>query len=487
MSFGACWPRRLLIPDARLRSAAAIASAVRSRELSCREVTEAALEQARAAHADLNCFVEISGESALREASRLDQALAAGGEVGLLAGVPFAVKDIFTHEGRRPTSGSRRVHLQSRAPSSPALERLTAAGAVRLGWLNLDQFSYTATGFNPDFGGVRNPWDPARLAGGSSSGAAAAVAAGAVPVAIGADTGGSVRIPAAYCGVVGLKPTLGRVPRRGAAPLGFSQDALGILARSVTDTALVLEVLAGHDPLDPASVRVEVPSYTTAAGDDPDGLSGIRVGFDDSGTARHCSAEIQSLATRALDVMAIRGAELVAIDLGRLSDYDVMAAVLTWAEASAIHSATFPLHRDDYAPVTRARLDAALLCSGADHVNALRWQGRALREFLRDVLSRVDVVAYPTVPDLPPLLAAGSTHSSLAALRLNRPFSLLGLPAMSVPVGFDPVGLPVGLQLISRPWAEQTLLRAGAAYQAITDWHLRIPPGGEAQAGVPSG
>ena len=451
--------------------------------MSCREIAERFLVRAQRAQAELNCFIEIDSHDALRKAQRLDDRLRAGAELGLLPGVPFAAKDIFIHNRRLPTNGSRRLRSGSRTTSSPVLDRLSAAGAVLFGWLNLDPFAYTATGTNPDFGSVRNPWDSARISGGSSSGAAAAVAFGAVPLAIGGDTGGSVRIPASYCGVVGLKPTFGRVPRRGAAPLCFSQDSPGILARSVRDASLALEVLAGHDPLDSNSMNVEVPKYSAGVGDGPDALCGMRIGVDETCTAAHCSAEVQRATGQALETMEAHGAELVPIDLSRLDDYDVVASVLTWAEAGAVHSRTFPLHSDEYAPATRGRLQAALLCHAADHVNALRWQGRALNEFLREVLSHVDVVVHPTTPG-PPALSAdieqdnsdGFATASLPSLRMNRPFSLLGLPAMSVPIGFDPGNLPVGLQLVSRPWGELTLLRCGVAYQSVTDWHLRMPP-----------
>lgn len=465
-------------------SATEIARAVRAGELSCREVTDEFLKRAGRAQSKLNCFIDIDAEIALGQADEVDAQLSRGVEVGPLLGVPFAAKDIFAHDGHMPSNGSRRVQLATGARSSPALERLTAAGAIGLGWLNLDQFSYAATGTNPDYGSVHNPWDLERIPGGSSSGAAAAVAAGALPFAIGADTGGSVRIPASFCGVVGLKPTFGRVPRRGAAPMCFSQDTLGILARSVTDAALVLEVIAGHDPLDPSSFDVPVPEFSAASPrDEEEGARGLRIGVDEAYNAALCNAEVQAATGKALKAMQERGAELVRVDLSRLGDYDVVASVITWAEVGALHAKTFPRHRDDYAPATRARLEGALLSQGADHVNALRLQGSALRAFLHEVLSLADVIVHPSTPGPPALLAdverddrTGVVNGSLDSLQMNRPFNLLGLPAMSVPMGFDQSGLPMGLQLVGRPWNESTLLRCGAAYQQTTDWHLRAPP-----------
>jgi aspartyl-tRNA(Asn)/glutamyl-tRNA(Gln) amidotransferase subunit A len=460
-----------------------LVQAIRSHEVTCQEVTEQYLDRARRAQAEFNCFIDIGAESAVRDARLLDEQLAHGHQPGELTGVPFAAKDIFVHGGHKPTIGSRRVRLQTRERFSPALERLEQAGAVGLGWLNLDQFSYAATGTNPDFGSVLNPWDPTRMAGGSSSGAAAAVACGALPFAVGADTGGSVRIPASFCGVVGLKPTFGRIPRRGAAPMCYSQDSLGILAGSATDVALVLDVMAGYDPLDPSSFEVPVAPYAEAVADGADGMRGLRLGVDESYMAGIGGAEVQAAIHRALEDMDAHGAELVPINLSRLAVYDVVAAVITWAEVGALHSQTFPRFRDVYAPATRARLDSALLSHGADHVNAVRFQGKALREFLRDVLSRVDVVVNPTTAGPPALVRdveeddrRGIVNRSLDSLQLSRPFNLLGLPAMSIPMGFDECGLPMGLHLVSRPWDESTLLRCAAAYQQVTDWHLRAPP-----------
>jgi aspartyl-tRNA(Asn)/glutamyl-tRNA(Gln) amidotransferase subunit A len=471
------------VGDDRVPSVQEIAAAVRAGDTSCQTVAENYLARARAADAALNCFVELDAEAALRRAAALDRERDGGDEPGPLAGVPFAAKDIFATGDRQPTNGSLHVRLESHARSSTALERLIRDGAVSLGWLNLDQFSYATTGTNPDFGSVLNPWDPARIAGGSSSGAAVAVASRAAAFAIGGDTGGSVRIPAAYCGAVGLKPTFGRIPRRGSTPMCFSQDSLGIIARSVADAALVLEVVAGHDPLDPSSLDVGVPAFASRLGAGDEGLRGVRVGFDRAYVAAIAGDEVQAAIEAAIELMADHGAEVVAVDLGRLAAYDVAATVITWAEVGALHSQTFPSRREDYAPATAARLQSALLSHGADHVNALRFQGRALREFCRDVLSVADVVACPTAPGPPALIAdvedddrRGVVARSLDSLRLNRPFNLLGLPAMSVPMGFDGLGLPLGMQLVSRPWDELTLLRCGASYQALTSWHRRSPP-----------
>lgn len=455
-----------------------IASAIRAREVSCEEVTHTFLQRARRADAELACFIELTAGPALARARQTDARLRSDDEAGPLCGVPFAAKDVFVDGGRTPTAGARDMPMRMAARSATVLERVDAAGAVSLGPLNLDPFCYTVTGANPEFGDVGNPWDPARLAGGSSGGAAAAVAAGAVSFAIGTDTGGSARIPASYCGVTAIKPTFGRVPKRGSVPVSYSQDTVSVLGRSAADVALVLECVAGHDLLDPSSIDAPVQAW--AAGlDRPARLDGLRIGIDLSTLA----ASVQPPALEAaLHVLTDLGAALVDVDLRALARYDVAATVLTWSEVAAAHTTLFASARARYPPATRMRLDAAQLAHGADHVNALRYRGRALCEFLGGPLSTADVVATPTTAVPPPPRAAigrdGSrpeVQSSLDALRLTRPFNFLGVPALSLPVGFDAQGLPVGLQLVGRPWEEGRLLACAAAYQALTDWHLREP------------
>lgn len=463
---------------------AELVAALRDGRLTPAEVVEAFLARAEAADEMLACFIELRSEQA-RVAARDCSRLPADGRA--LHGVPFAHKDVFAGDGVAPSSAAKGVRLRLRAARSAVLDRLGAAGAISLGTLNLDPFGYAATGVNPDYGTTRNPWDPARIAGGSSSGAAAAVAAGAVPFAIGSDTGGSVRIPATLCGVTGLKPTLGRIPKGGLVPLAYSQDTLGIIARSALDVALVLEQVAGYDPLDPSSAEVDAPPFHArierALDAGPAPLAGLRVGVDDVYVAQHASADIAAGIRDAVARMEALGATVVDVALDCLERYDVVATVLTWAEVAAVHGPTFLRDRDRYAPATRARLELALAADGADHVNALRYQGYALREFLDGPLGSADVLAVPAAPSVAPLLASvdhgsevDAVSASVALLRLNRPFNLIGVPALAVPMGFDALGLPMGFQLVGRPWAEETLLTTAAALQQVTSWHAARPP-----------
>jgi aspartyl-tRNA(Asn)/glutamyl-tRNA(Gln) amidotransferase subunit A len=439
-----------------------LAAAIGAGELGVVEVMDAFAARADHVDAVVNCFIELDREAAGRAAA-LERTAARGP----LHGIPYGHKDVFAHRGATPTAGARRVAVEGRAGEATALARLERAGAISLGPLNLDPFAYAPTGLNPDFGNVRNPWDPTRITGGSSGGAAAAVAAGAVPFAIGTDTGGSTRIPAALCGVTGLKPTLGRVPMTGALPLSSSQDTVGILARSATDVALVLEHVAGHDPEDASSIPARVPLFAELA----TSCEGRRVGFDPDVFVGRTTAAVAAAAESALTLFTELGAEPVAVDLSPLDGFDAAATVLTWAEVGAVHERTFGAEPAEYAPAIRARLELALATHGADHVNAMRLQGRAL--------AAADVLLVPTIAaSAVPIdsLQHDAAEVSMGHLRLNRPFSFAGVPALAFPVGFDADGLPLGLQLVARPWAEQTLLACAAAYQTVTDWHRRFPP-----------
>jgi aspartyl-tRNA(Asn)/glutamyl-tRNA(Gln) amidotransferase subunit A len=447
-----------------------LVSAIGAGELGPVEIVEAFGARAHSVDAVVSCFIAFDDDVSKRAA-----ALEHASPRGPLHGVPYAYKDVFAHRDATPTVGARGVTLELRARSSSVLDRLDEAGAIALGSLNLDPFAFAATGVNPDFGDTRNPWDPTRIAGGSSGGAAAAVAACAVPFAIGTDSGGSIRIPAALCGVTGLKPTLGRIPKTGTAPLTFSQDTVGILARSARDVALVLQHVSGHDPDDAASIPAPVPAVVEPGGS----LEGIRIGSDPDLFADRTTPDIATAAASALEVFTGLSAQPVEVDLDVLDALDAAATVLTWAEAGSVHEPTFGTNAAGYAPEIRARLELALAAHGVDHVNAMRLQGRALAHLLDGPLAVADVLLVPTVAA--PAVTIDSLRRdaigvSVGHLRLNRPFSFTGLPALAVPVGFSPEGLPLGAQLVAKPWAERTLLACAAAYQAETDWHRRLPP-----------
>jgi aspartyl-tRNA(Asn)/glutamyl-tRNA(Gln) amidotransferase subunit A len=388
---------------------------LRTRELDSAEVARAFAARAHEVDRELNCFVALAEAPALRRD-------------GPLRGIPYAYKDVFTHAGVAPGLGLRRPERRSGVGDAAVLVRLEAQGAVALGRLQLDPLAYSTIGLNPLLGDVRNPWAPERIAGGSSSGAAAAVAAGAVAFAIGTDTGGSVRIPAAYCGVVGLKTTFGRLPTLGCAPLSPSQDVVGVLARSAADVAFVLGLPSA-------------PRHDVTLGVDP----------------RH-----------RLDASAF-GDEVVEVDLSLLEAFDAAAATVTRTEAAALYA-----HELDVAPpVLRSRLEDAVASGGDGYVDALRYQPRAVADLLARPLAQADVLVMPVVAGPPPLIVDlaetdAALEASIVNLRLNRAFNFTGVPALSVPVGFDVHGLPLAVQLVGRPWTESTLLAIAASYQRQT-------------------
>lgn len=393
---------------------AELAVRIEAGELDAGEVVAAFAARASDIDRELNCFVSFA------------ESPAPAGQ-GPLRGIPYAYKDVFAHAGMAPGLGLRRPEPRAGVVDAAALARLEAQGAVPLGRLQLDPLAYSTTGLNPLLGDVRNPLAPERIAGGSSSGAAAAVAASAVAFAVGTDTGGSVRIPAAYCGVTGLKPTFGRLPTRGCAGLSPSQDVVGVLARSAADVAFVLGVTT-----EPRDVTLGV---------DP------RHGLDAS----------------------VFGAPVVDVDLSLLDRLDAAAPLLTRTEAVALYRNEL----DAAPPVLRSRLQSALAADGAGYAGALRYQPLALAELLEGPLAQADVVVAPVVAGPPPLISdlvetEAALEASLVNLRLNRGFSFAGVPALAVPIGVDADGLPLAVQLVGRPWAEPTLLSVAAAYQRET-------------------
>ncbi|MHA7684812.1 amidase [Cupriavidus sp. PET2-C1] len=466
--------------DPTLLSVAELRMALAHQRLSPSTLVQACLRRAAAAHAATHCFAALDEAGALARAIELETHSAAGAARAPLWGIPFAHKDVLADPARPPRAGSLFDDLIDDLVDDPAaarrpaavLEALHLSGAIGLGATALDELSYGATGLNDHYGHCRNPWDARCITGGSSGGAAAAVAARAVPFAIAADTGGSIRIPASMCGVVGLKPTWGRIATRGAVPLSPSQDTLGIIARTARDCAAVL------DALDPAAVRATTFERISGLRSP---LAGLRIGV-----ARHPFFEVAhddgaSVIAGALLAFESLGASLHDQTVPGVEACDAAATVVTWREAIALHSQRLRSHADRLARATRLRLETALAASPDDYARALAYRPLALRRFVDHVFSACDVLVAPSVAVPTPRIAS-VTHDAAQAvrvttslLRANRCISYLGLPAVSLPVGFTPDGLPVGLQLIGRPWAEGTLLDACAAFQQATSWH-RIEP-----------
>jgi aspartyl-tRNA(Asn)/glutamyl-tRNA(Gln) amidotransferase subunit A len=397
---------------------------------------------------------------------------------GPLAGAPLAHKDMYYRAGQVSTCGSAIRRDWIATETATVLERLDAAGAVHLGTLNMTEFAYGPTGQSETFGDVRNPWNTGFITGGSSSGSGAAVAARLVYAALGSDTGGSVRLPASACGVTGLKPTWGRVSRAGAMPLAHSLDSVGPLARTAEDCAMILGVIAGADPRDPQCVSRPADDYVGALAT---GAAGLRVGWSRVLLAGG-DPDVCDVFERTLPHLAKTGVILSDApppDVERLSAH---CMTLMQVEASALHGNWMRTRADEYESGTRARLQAGFAIPATVYVDALRFRTPALERFLATTLAGIDAFVLPTVPVRIPKLeetlpgAGPDMARKLGDLtRFTRWVNYLGVPAVTVPCGIDERGLPVGLQIVGRPFAEATVLRIAHAFQQVTNWHRRVP------------
>jgi aspartyl-tRNA(Asn)/glutamyl-tRNA(Gln) amidotransferase subunit A len=461
-------------------SAAELARAIRARKTSAAEAMQVVLPVARKAHAKLNCFVRIDDEGALVAARAADAAIARGRAAGTLAGVPMAHKDMYYREGEASSCGSKITRDRPAPATATALKRLDAAGAVQFGVLNMTEFAYGPTGHNYHWGHCRNAWNPEYITGGSSSGSASSVAARANFAALGSDTGGSIRLPAHFCGVAGIKPTYGRVSRAGAMPLSFSMDTVGPLARTVEDCALILQAIAGQDPADATSSALPVPDYVAGLARP---VKGLRIGIPSSYFLDAVDPGIRKLLEASLDVLRSLGCEILEVAIPDMDAWNRAGTAIIAAEAAALHSNWLRERPQDYSDQVRARLEIGAGVTATQYLNALRLRDAALKAWLAEVMSKVDAVHAPVVAFATPTIAetdvgGGAKMTELLALvtRLMRPVNFLGLPSLAVPCGFQPHGLPCGFQLIGRPFDEGLLLRLGHAYQRATDWHTRRPP-----------
>ena len=453
---------------------------VATKEVSPVELVRAHLERIERLDGTLRAFITVTADAAMEAARAAEAALGSDRPLGPLHGVPIGLKDLFDTRGVRTTGGSR--VLADRVPDADAsvVSRLAAAGAIVLGKLNMHEFAYGPEGLNAHYGQTRNPWDAsvARVPGGSSSGSGAAVAAGMVTVALGSDTGGSIRIPSALCGITGIKPTYGRVSRAGVLPLAWSMDHAGPMARSAADCALVLGAMAGYDAADPTSSVLPVPDYGAALGRD---VKGVRIGILRGDFADGLQPEVAAAIAAAARQLTGEGA---IVDEVTLDDAGVAAATfaIVAAEALAYHTPLLRTRAADYQADVRERLFNGVLVSGVHYLRAQQVRAR-FRSEVDAALARRDVLLAPTVPCAAPPLGAreftvGERRLDVrtSLLRLTRPFNFSGHPSCSVPCGLGAEGLPLGMQIVGRPFDEATVLRVADAWQRMTDWHTRRPP-----------
>jgi aspartyl-tRNA(Asn)/glutamyl-tRNA(Gln) amidotransferase subunit A len=451
------------------------AAALRRREISSVELTAAALERIERLNPSTNAMQTVMAEVARERAKLADQELARGEGRGPLHGIPIAVKDLFRTQGVRTTGGSRLFEDYVPDYDATVVEWLRAGGAVLVAKSGMHELAYGITSSNPHFGAIRNPWDRDRIPGGSSGGSGAAVAAGMVFMAMGSDTGGSIRIPAAFCGVVGLKPTYGRVSRYGAMPLAFTLDHMGPLTRSVRDAAAVLNVIAGYDARDETSSRRPVENYVP----DPDpSIRGLRIGLPENFYCERLDPDVDAAVRAAFRAAESRGAEIVSLRVPDIEAINTVARIILLAEASALLEPHLE-HRDLFGADVLALLDQGRLLPATDYINAQRLRRGMQREFAA-LWPRVDCLFTPTTPITAPRIgettvAAGSENEDvrLAATRLVRAINALGLPAVSIPCGADRRGLPIGLQIVGKPFAEALILRVA---QALVPAEVPVPP-----------
>lgn len=453
-----------------------IATAIKAGKVSSAEVTEASVARLKAYNGALNLVAGIDESDAMRQAKEAD----ANPGNQPLAGVPLAHKDMFYRPGRLSECGSRIRKGFMPDTLSGALERLDEAGALDIARLNMVEFALGVTGHNEITGNVRNPWNPAHVTGGSSSGSGAAVASRATFAALGSDTGGSVRLPAACCGVVGMKVTMGRVSRFGAMPLSHTLDTVGPLTRTVTDNALMLSVIAGYDADDASSADVPVPDYL---GGIEDGAKGLRIGLATSHFMDGISDELAGRFADAVEVMKKAGAEIVDVDLpDAIASTNALTSLITATEGAALHQHWMETRGDDYGKQTFARFAGGFATPATRYIQALNLRTKVLAQFNDMVFGRVDALMTPMmIMDVPTIAETDVRDGPDAAAMLqrvghcSRPVNYLGLPGLSVPSGFTKAGLPSSIQFVGRPFDEATLYRLGRAYERETEWFKTAP------------
>ena len=451
------------------------AAGLRRKDFSPVDLTEACLERSAALDGKLHSFITVTAERARADARRAEAEFTAGKIRGSLHGIPIAIKDLYSTKGIRTTCHSAVLENWIPERDATTVEKLEAAGMVLLGKLGMHEFAFGGPSVDAPFPAVRNPWNPAHIPGGSSSGSGAALAAGFCYGALGSDTGGSIRTPAAHCSIVGLKPTYGRVSRFGVVPLSWSLDHAGPMARSVEDCAILLQVIAGHDPRDAASANVPLPDFQAGL---RAGIKGLRIGVPDATWFDEnlgIDPETRKLFDQALKVLKSLGAVIVDLDGKPFAQARFANQTILLCEAYAYHEKTYQNAPEKFGSAVRRRMLEGAFLSAADYLAAQRARS-VLNERIRANFDRVDVFAVPTVARPPDAFDSLDPNEQNLRPSFTHPFNLTGLPAISVPCGFTSDRLPVGLQIAAQPFEESAALRAAYAYEQATDWHRHRPP-----------
>ena len=455
--------------DLAFLSLSAASRAIANGSVSSAHLVEQALRRIARYDGAIRSFIEVRGEAAA-EAEEADRLIRDGRRMGPLHGIPVAVKDLFETRGRSATFGA--PHFSGRAGTDAAvIRRLGDAGAIIIGYNNLDEFAFGSFNANEHYGQAANPWDMVRTPGGSSGGSAAAVAAGFACAAIGTDTGVSIRQPAAYCNLVGLKPTFGLVDATGAEPFSTSLDHIGPITRTVEDSALMLSIMMGSNhgmSADGAVVSNEIDQHTR-------NLKGVRVGVPSDYFLDRSDPVIEALFRAAVGVLQTSEAEIGSFHFAHWEELNAVAAIICRAEAAAFHRRAFKERPSTFGSSMRDFLTDAMKIEARDYAEALERKAR-LTTLYEETVGEFDVIATPTSPQLPAPIAEGPALHQALRWRCTGPFATVGVPAVSIPCGFSADGLPVGLQLVGRRWRDIDLLGIAAVYEANTTWHLRTPP-----------
>ena len=457
---------------------ARVAEQIRTGSLSPVELVEAHLERIEQTDGTLNSFITLLADDALAAAHQAEQEIRSGDDRGPLHGIPVGLKDLYYTKGIRTTVGSKILRDFVPDYDAAVTERFREAGAILMGKLQMHEFALGATSENPHDGPAHNPWNIDCVTGGSSGGSGAAVASGEVMAALGSDTGGSVRIPAALCGIVGLKPTFGRISRHGVYPLSWTLDTVGPMTRTVRDNALVLNAIVGHDPRDPSSANRPVEDFAKSL---DEGVSGIRVGVPSEFFYDVIDPEVRAAVVEAAKALEGLGASVEDVSIPVLEHSLTISGAILATEAAEVHLEHLRTRPGDIGEDVRGRLESGALTPATDYIKAQRAR-TVFNEQIARAFKSFDILLAPSVPIGAPKIGqstvdvGGRPEPALALLsRLTRPFNICGVPTVSVPCGFTSEGKPIGMQLAGRPFAESTVLRVAHAYEQATDWHTRRP------------
>src|SRR5215212_9539616 len=442
---------------------------LRGKKISSQEIAEACYRQIEKLNPTLNAFITVIE---LQDALNAQLPTGNGSSSTTLRGIPIAIKDLFDTAGIRTSAGSKFFSENIPREDAFVVEKLKEAGALIVGKTNTHEIALGVTGNNPHYGTARNPWDTVRIPGGSSSGSAIAVATGMALGALGTDTGGSIRIPASLCGIVGFKPTFGRVSVRGVFPLSWNLDHVGPLTKCVKDAAAILQVISIYDPIDPASIKMLTGDYLGHLLDD---VTGRKIALAVGDYIESADSEVLNAVRESVRVFKAVGCKVQGVNLDWMQEVALANKTMTQSDGAAVHRDRLRAHPEMFGEDIRRRLEDGAKTTSTEYILARRAQAEVRKRF-EQFFESYDFLITPTTPIAAPTIEGHDAVEQAGRLtRFTAPFNLAGLPALSIPCGFTKEGLPIGLQIISRAWADAKVLNAAYAFEQATEWHNRFP------------